>query len=168
MAGQSCYMPLIDCNVSLPEKADPADPYLLRLLPRIELAFIQEDAYKRLHSNQPEQVEKEQRNNILYLDKKLNEWAFKYREVFEESPFDESPPPPALPFNLQANTALAYHFHISRLMVHRFGNDPFDKEKCREDAVQCVRLLQRLSGDLDSENGSVMLREYVLHILHLV
>ena len=166
MIGQSCYMPLIDCNVSLPEKVDLADPCLKRLLPRIELALIQEDAYKRLHSNQPDQiVEKEQRNNILYLDKKLNEWAFKYREVIEESPFDESSPPSALPFNLQANTALTYHFHITRLTVYRSSNDPSDKKKCRDDAVACVRLLQRLSGDFNSETGCVMLREYVLNRL---
>ena len=168
MIGQSCYMPLNDCNVSLPEKTDLADPCFKRLLPRIELALIQENANKRLPSNQPDQVEKEQRSNIWYLDKKLNEWAFKYRDIIEESLFDESSPTSALSFNLQANTALAYHFHITRLTVYQSSNNPSDKSKCREDAVACVRLLQRLSGGFNSETCSVMLREYVLNDLNSI
>ena len=167
MIGQSCYMPLFDCNVSPPEKVALTDPYLKRLLPRIQLAFIQEDAYKRLHSSQPGQVGTERRSRILHLSKKLTDWALKHSDLFEEkhktwSPIDGSSPPSALTSNLQANTALTYHFHITRLMVHRPSKDPSDRKQCREDAVACVRLLQRLSGDLNSETGSVLLRQYVL------
>ena len=154
-------MPLFDCNVGLPGKVDFADPCLKRLLPRIELALIQEDAYKRLHSSQPDQVGTERRSSIFHLSKKLTDWAHKYCDLFEEGPIDGTSPPSALT-DLQANTALTYHFHITRLMVHRPSKDPSDKIQCREDAVACVRLLQRLSGDSNSENGSVMLRQYVL------
>lgn len=168
MIGQSCYMPLFDCNVGLPEKADLADPCLKRLLPRIELALIQEDAYKRLHSSQPDQVGTERRSSIFHLSKKLTDWALKYCDLFEEkqktwSPIDGSSPTSTLTLNLQANTALTYHFHITRLMVHRPSKDPSDKKQCREDAVACVRLLQRLSGDSNSDIGSFMLRQYVLN-----
>ena len=167
MIGQSCYMPLFDCNVGLPEKDDLADPCLKRLLPRIELAMIQEDAYKRLHSSQPDQARTERRGSILHLSKKLTDWAFKYCDLFEEkhkawSPVDESSPPSALALDLQANIALTYHFHITRIMVHRPSKNPSDKRQCREDAVACVRLLQRLPRDPNSETGSVLLRQYVL------
>ena len=161
MIGQSCYMPLFDCNVGLPDKVDLADPGLKRLLPRIELALIQEDAYKRLHSSQPDQVGTKRRSSISRLSKKLTDWTLKYCNLFEEGPIDGSAPPSARS-DLQANTALAYHFHITRLMVHRPSKDQSDKKQCQEDAVACVRLLQRLSGDSDSEYGSVMLRQYVL------
>lgn len=168
MIGQSCYMPLFDCNVGLPDKVELADPCLKRFLPRIELALIQEDAYKRLHSSQPDQAGTERRSSIFHLSKKLTDWALKYCDLFEAkhdtwSPIDESSPPSALTLNLQANTALIYHFHITRLMVHRPSKDPSDKKQCREDAVACVRLLQQLSGDSNSEIGSVLLRQYVLN-----
>ena len=167
MIGQSCYMPLFDCNVGFPEKVDLADPCLKRLLPRIELALIQEDAYKRLLSSQPDQAGTERRSSILHLSRKLTDWAFKYSDLFEEkhktwSPIDGSSPPSALTLDLEANIALTYHFHITRIMVHRPSKSPSDKRQCREDAVACVRLLQRLSGDSNSETGSVLLRQYVL------
>lgn len=167
MIGQSCYMPFFDCNVGLPDKIDLADTCLKGLLPRIELALIQEDAYKRLRSSQPGQVGTERRSSILHLSKKLTDWALKYCDLFEETPIDGSSSPLALT-DLQANTALTYHFHITRLMVHRPSKDPSDKKQCREDAVACIQLLQRLSGDPSSEDGSVMLRQYVLDsFLHL-
>ena len=162
MIGQSCYMPLFDCNVGLPEKVDLADPCLKRLHPRIELALIQEDAYKRLHSSQPDQVGTERRSSTFHLSKKLTDWALKYCDLFEDSPSDGSSTLEALTLNLQVNIALTYHFHITRLMVHRPGKDPSDRKQCREDAVACIRLLQRLCGDSNSETGSVMLRQYVL------
>lgn len=168
MIGQSCYMPLFDCDVALPEKVELADPCLKRLLPRIELALIQEDAYKRLHSSRADQVGTERRGSLLLFSKKLSDWAHKYCDLFGEkhktwSSFGESSPPSALTFNIQANIALAYHFHITRLMVHRPSKDPSDRKQCREDAVACVRLLQRLSGEPNSETGSVLLRQYVLN-----
>ena len=161
-------MPLFDCNVGLPEKVDLADPCLKRLLPRVELALIQEDAYKSLHSGQSDQVGTERRISISRLSKKLTNWALKYCDLFEEkhktwSPIDGSSPPSALSVNLQANTVLTYHFHITRLMVHRPSRDPSDKKQCREDAVACVRLLQQLCGDSTSEAGSILLRQYVFN-----
>ena len=161
MIGQSCYMPMFDCNVGLPEKVDLADPCLKRLLPRIELALIQEDAYRSLHSSQPDQTGTERRSSIFQLSKKLTDWALKYCDLFDEGPINGTSSPSAFT-DLQANTALTYHFHITRLMVHRPSKDPTDKNQCREDAVACILLLQRLSEGSNFENGSVLLRQYVL------
>ena len=167
MIGQSCYMPMFDCNVGLPEKVDLADPCLKRLLPRIELALIQEDTYRILHSSQPDQVGTERRSSILHLSKKLTDWALKYRDLFDEGPINGSLSPLALT-DLQANTALTYNFHITRLMVHRPSKDPSDKKQCREDAIACILLLQRLSEGSNFEISSVILRQYVLDdFLHI-
>jgi len=173
MIGQPCYMPFSDCNGGLPEKAELANSCLKSLLPRIELALIQEDAYKRLYSSQPDQVGTEQRSSIFHLSKKLTDWALKYCDLFEEKHktwtlMDGPSPPSALTLNLQAKTALTYHFHITRLMVHRPSKDPSNQKQCRKDAVACVRLLQQLSEDSNSETSSVMLRQYVLKCFLLI
>ena len=152
---------MFDCSIGLPEKVDLVDPCLKRLLPRIELALIQEDAYRRLHSSQPDQTGTERRSSIFHLNKKLTDWALKYCDIFDEGPINGSSSHSALT-DLQASTALTYHFHITRLIVHRPSKDSSDRKQCREDAVACILQLQRLSEGSNFENGSVMLRQYVL------
>ena len=161
MIGQSCYMPRFDCNVRLPQEASFAALNLEAFLPRVELALIQEATYKKIYSSDPDQSEMDLRRNVSHLGKKLDDWALKHRNFFEarykkSSTVDTFS---GLRMEFQANIALTYHFHITRLMVYRPSNDLSDKIQCWEDAVACVRALEQLGGDSKAETGLIMLRQ---------
>ena len=161
MTGQCCYMPIFDCNVSLPLRESVArSPSLKNLLPRVELALIQEDAYKRLYSNNLDQFDAELGASVCHLVKKLDDWAQKYHDLVEtNSTKTDTVGGPLVTVDLGINIALTYHFHITRLMVHRPGVTTSDRRQCWEDAVTCVQLLQRLSADAQAETGLVVLRQ---------
>ncbi|KAI9880707.1 MAG: hypothetical protein M1830_001340 [Pleopsidium flavum] len=154
--GHSCYLPIFDCDVSMPEN-DPANPFLKHFVARIELAIIQEDSYQSLYSSQASRRGDSERNSsISRLDNQLALWASKHQALCEEaheadngSSDDQS----------HVNTALSYYFYSTRILVDRPGRDPSYKKQSRDDARNSVQLLQRLSGDSDSIGSAVMLRQ---------
>jgi len=162
--GHSCYLPIFDCDVSVPEN-DPANPFLKHFVARIELAIIQEDSYQSLYSSQAcRRGHSERSSSISRLDRKLALWARKHQALCEEGHEAHNG---SSSNSSHVNTALSYYFYSTRILVDRPCRDPAHKKQCREDARNCVQLLQRLSGESGLIAGAVMLRQYVRSSLPL-
>ena len=161
--GIPCCLPSFDCDVSLPEN-DPTNPYLKHWVARIEVATIQEDTYQSLYSTQAcRRGDSERKFQIARLDRKLALWIDKNNSLCEKDITEEN--------NLSqnslcpANVALSYFYHSTRILVHRTGKEPSNKQRCRDGIKACVHLFARLGQGLLSVDAEILLRQIAQNYL---
>ena len=156
--GQSCCLPMYDCDVVKPTH-DLFDPFYEHFVARVELAAMQEDSYQMLYSSQARrQGDFGKSNSISRLDYKLALGANRHGDLHEEVPNNSGTSSPSHSMQSFASTALGYHFYMTRLLVHRAVKRTSDQRQCCSDSRACIQLLQRLNVDYAAGARAVMSR----------
>ena len=156
--GQSCCLPMYDCDVVKPTQ-DPSNPFYEHFVARVELAAMQEDSYQMLYSSQARRHgDFGQSNSISRLDHRLAHGASRHGDLREDVPGNCGTKPPSHPLRSFASTVLGYHFYMTRLLVHRAVKRTSDQRQCCSDSRACIKLLQRLNVDYAAGGCAVMSR----------
>ncbi len=159
--GQSCCLPMYDCDVVKPTH-DPSNPFYEHFVARVELAAMQEDSYQMLYSSQARRRgDFGQSNNISRLDHKLALGASRHGDLREDVPGNSGTNSPSHPMHSFASTVLGYHFYMTRLLVHRAVKRTSDQRQCCSDSRACIKLLQRLNVDYAAGACAFMSRRQV-------
>ncbi|KAH8805343.1 fungal-specific transcription factor domain-containing protein [Xylogone sp. PMI_703] len=149
LVANSCRLPSYDCNVSFPE-----DEHFQRfLVPRIQLARIQEQIYIDLYSAlaQGRSVMDCQRR-MLKLRKSLDYWHQMHESSLSEAPFQESDP------DANLRLALNFNYYNTRIMACQQSLDETLIKLRLEDARMGIRLMFRARMLSRTLSGSQLLR----------